>query len=218
MKKEWTVQKTGTPIATVDDALAPECHAYPTEQELRKTMRKSVVMAFVASSLLLLSEVTGKAATFWDIDLFFKYLSDETTAYTYRFDIKGKYDPALETVSVARAWFLVEDDWSRDSKEKVAVDLENQRFVGPSNASLNLLGGQISSDALLTLATTGTLKFTIRRTEGDFLAKEAKLEVETRPRVVPDGGATLMLLGVALAGIESLRRRMARRNWQPRRT
>ena len=177
-------------------------------------MRKSVVIAFLASSLLLLNGVTGRAGTLWDIDLFFKYLSGETIVYTHWFDIKGKYDPASQRVTNAHAWFFVVDDWWLDSKEKVAVDLGNQPFVGPSNASLNLLGGQISSDALLTLATTGTLKYAIRRTEGDFLALAAKLEVETRP--VPDGGATLMLLGVALAGMESLRRRMARRNAQPK--
>ena len=177
-------------------------------------MRNSVVMAFVASSLLLLSGLTGRATTLWDIDLFFKYLSDETTVYTHWFDIKGKYDPASETVIDAHAWFSVEDDWRLDSKEKVAVDLGNRSFVGPSSASLNLVGGQISSDALLTLATTGTLKYTIQRTEGDFVALAAKLQVETRP--APDGGATLMLLGVALAGIESLRRRMARRDTQPK--
>ena len=180
-------------------------------------MRKSVVIAFVASSLLLLNGVTGRAGTLWDIDLFFKSLSGETTVYTHWFDIKGKYDPALQRVTNAHAWFFVVDDWWLDSKEKVAVDLESQPFVSPSNASLNLLGGgQISSDALLTLATTGTLKYAIRRTEGDFLALAAKLEVETRPGGVPDGGATLMLLGVVLAGIEPLRRRMARRNAQPK--
>jgi hypothetical protein len=52
------------------------------------------------------------------------------------------------------------------------------------------------------------------RVEGDFLFWGAKLLVETCPKSVPDGGATLMLLGAALAGIESLRRRTTRRNLQ----
>ena len=31
-------------------------------------------MGLLATNLLILSEVTGKAGTLWDIDLFFKYL------------------------------------------------------------------------------------------------------------------------------------------------
>ena len=175
-----------------------------------KTMRKSGIAAFVASSLLLLSGIAGRGATLWDIDVFFDYLSDEKTSYSRWFDIKGKYDPASERVTNAYAWFSVKDDSLRDSREKVAVDLGNQPLVRPSNVSLNLLGGAISNDALLTLATTGRLKYTLWRTEGDFFASEAKLQIETRPKVVPDGGATLMLLGVALAAIEQARRKMAR--------
>ena len=56
-----------------------------------------------------------------------------------------------------------------DKNEKVAIDLGNKSFLGPSNAYFNLLGGQISGDALVTLDTTGTLKYTFRATEGDFL-------------------------------------------------
>jgi hypothetical protein len=184
-------------------------------------MRKSsVFMAVIASSLVVLSGVTGRAGTLWDVDVFFKHLSDQTTSYTGYFDIKSKYNPALETVTNAQAWFFVKDDelWNpKDKSEKVAIDLGNKYFLGDNSAYFNLLGGELSDDALATLDTTGTLKYTLRRTEGDFLALAAKLYVETCPRAVPDGGATLMLLGVALAGIESLRRRMARRNTQPRR-
>jgi hypothetical protein len=181
-------------------------------------MRKSAIVTLLASSLVVLSGVTGRAGTLWDIDLFFKYLSglsNQTASYTDSFNINGKYDPALERVTNAQAWFLVEDDERYDGVENVQVDLAGDRFRVPSNAGFNL-GVQISGDALLTLATTGTLQYTFRSAEGDFDALAAKLWVETSPRGVPDGGATLMLLGVALAGIESLRRRMARRNAQPK--
>jgi hypothetical protein len=110
-----------------------------------------------------------------------------------------------------QAWFLVLDDQWLDKGEKVAVYLADKPFCGPSNAGFNVLGGQICGDALVTLDTTGTLKYTFCRTEGDFLALAAKLYVETCPKSVPDGDATLMLLGMALTGIEPLRRRMARR-------
>ena len=58
----------------------------------------------------------------------------------------------------------------------------------------------------------GPLKFTVKREAGDFVVWEAKLVYETSPTSVPDGGATLMLLGVALAGIESLRRATAKQS------
>ena len=181
-----------------------------------KNMKKSVIIALVTCSLTVLSGATGRAGTFWDIDLCFEYLSG-TAEYKGFFDIKGKYNPALETVTNAQAWFLVSDDLFDWQKERVALDLGNKPFIGPSNASANLLGGQISGDALKTLATTYTLQYTFRAIEGDFLALAAKLYVETCPKTVPDGGATLMLLGLSLAGIEPLRRRMARRNTQPKR-
>jgi hypothetical protein len=179
-------------------------------------MRKSVFIALAASSLIVLSGVTGRAGTLWDIDVFYNYLSGQTATYTGYFDIKSKYNSALETVTDAQAWFLVLDDQWFDPNEKVAVDLGDKPFVGSSYASFNILGGKVSGDALVTLDTTGTLKYTLRRTEGDFLALAAKLYVETCPRAVPDGGTTLMLLGAALAGIEPLRRKMARTNTQRR--
>jgi hypothetical protein len=189
----------------------------PQQIKIKQDMKKSVIVTLVACSLVVVSGVTGRAGTLWDIDVFFKYLSGQTPTYTDYFDIKGKYDPNLETVTSAQAWFSVSDDEFDWAKEKVSVDLGNKPFVGPSNASFNLLGGKISGDALVTLNTTGTLQYMFRATEGDFSALSAKLYVETCPRTVPDGGATLMLLGVALAGIESLRRRMARRYTQSRR-
>ena len=136
-------------------------------------MRKSVFMALVASSLIVLSGVTGRAGTLWD------------------------------------QWF--------GSPESGVADFGDQPFLGPRNISLKLLNDEISGSAFVTLDTTGKLKYAVRSNQGDFLAWGAKLLVKTSPRAVPDGGATLMLLGVALAGIEPLRRRMARRNTQPRR-
>ena len=178
-------------------------------------MRKSVFIALVASSLLVLSGVTGRAGTLWDIDLFFKHLSDQTSSYTSVFDIRSKYNPALETVTSAHAWFQVGDDWDlRYEKEKVAVDLGRTYGQFSGSATSSLLGGDFSGEALASLNATGMLQYTIRRTEGDFDALAAKLYIETSPRAVPDGGATLMLLGVALAGIESLRRRIAGKSLQ----
>jgi hypothetical protein len=185
--------------------------------QIKQDMTKSLIVTLIASSLVVLSGVSGKARTLWDIDILFKYVSSQTGPHTDSFDIKGKYDPALKTLTDAYASFLVWDNHWYDKGEEVAVDLEKKRFLCRSDASFNLLGRQISADALAKLATTGSLQYTIHAIEGDFLAVAAKLWVETCPKTVPDGGATLMLLCLTLAGIEPLRRRMARRNTQPRR-
>jgi hypothetical protein len=168
--------------------------------------------------MMALSGVTGRAGTLWDVDLLLnpKYLSDKTT-YSSEFDITSKYNPTFETVTYAYAWFPVTDDQWFDWSEEVAVDLGGQPFLGPSSATLNVLGGNVSGNAFATLDTTGQLKYSFRGTEGDSLSWGGKLYVETRPRSVPDGGATLMLLGMALGGIEPLRRKMSRRNTEPRR-
>ena len=182
-------------------------------------MKKLVLIALGATGLLLLSGLTGKAGTLWDIDLFFpsNYLSDQQTNsnYTDYFDISSKYNPKLEKVTFAKLWVVATDDQVRpDSEESASVYLGDQLFLGPKKISLNLLSGELSGNALATLDKYGKIKYSIHREEGDFLVWGAKLLVETSPRSVPDGGATLMLLGVALAGIESLRRRTAKRNLQ----
>ena len=88
-------------------------------------------MALVASSLVVLSGVTGRAGTVWDIDVFFKYLSGQTTSYTGYFNIKSKYDPALETVTDAQAWFLTSDDqWDRRRRKRSQSTLETKAFLG----------------------------------------------------------------------------------------
>jgi VPDSG-CTERM motif len=171
-------------------------------------MRKSVFMGLVATILLILSEVTGKAGTVWDIDLFFNYLSDQPT-YTDSFDVNSSYDSELGNVTGAQQWSLVSEDQSFAKEETV------EAVLSPSNASLDLAGGQTLGDASVTLDATGTLKYAFEGTGDDFFASD-KSDAETSSRRVPDGGATLMLLGVALAAIEQLRRRMARRNGQPK--
>lgn len=179
-------------------------------------MRNSPITLIIASSLLVLTGAAGRAGTLWDVDVFAKYLSSETTKYTGYFDITSEYDPTVEKLSYAKAWFLFSDDSWADAAEWVSVDLGYDTFLDPVKITFALVGsGLITGDAFLTLDETGKLKYTIYRTKGDFWALAAKLMAETSPRTsprgVPDGGATLMLLGVGFAGIESLRRRMARK-------
>jgi len=177
-------------------------------------MRKSVSMALMASSLLVVSAISGKAVTYADFDVFAEHLSYSNPIKSGVFDITtgpfGGYDPNTQTVYSALVCFALSDDQLLDSNEWVQFQLDGLNFLNPIEVDLTLVGGQVMGSALVSLDSTGKLSYTIQRTAGDFWALGAKLIAEAGPRSVPDGGATLMLLGGALAGIEALRRRTVR--------
>ncbi len=179
-------------------------------------MRKSVYITLTAASLLIASALAGKAVTYWDIDVFAEKLTSLNSTKSGTFDITtgllGGYNPATETVTSATVWFAVSDDQLLDSDEWVQFKLNGEDFLKPIEVDLTLVSGQILGTALVSLDATGKLSYTIQQTgRGDFWALGAKLMAEAGPRAVPDGGATLMLLGGALAGIEVLRRRAAKK-------
>ena len=192
-----------------------EHDARKTSLTRKQTMKKSTYVALTAICLLIASALTGKAVTYWDIDVFSVKLSDSNRTKAGEFDITtgllGGYDPLAQTIYSATVWFGLSDDSLLDSDEWVEFKLDGLDFLTPIEVDLGLVSGQVLGQALLSLDSTGTLSYTIQRTDGDFWALGAKLMAEAKPRTVPDGGATLMLLGGALAGIEALRRRSARR-------
>ena len=183
-------------------------------------MKKSLLIALGTSSLLLLGGLTGRATTIERWLPNGKYLSSENGAtpeyeseYTDSFDIANNgYDSKKEKVTFAELWIEATDDQVSDSWESGSVYLGDRQLVGARKVSLNLLKAEVSGDLLGTLDNDGTLKFKVKREAGDFVVWKAKLVYETSPTSVPDGGATLMLLGVALAGIESLRRATAKQS------
>ena len=178
-------------------------------------MRRFISVALAAGCLLVLTATMGKAVPYWDIQVFSEKLSSSNPTKSGEFNITtgllGGYDPLTETVSSATVWFAVSDDQLLDSDEWVQFTLDGLNFLNPIEVDLTLVSGQVSGSALVSLDSTGTLSYTIHRTEGDFWALGAKLMAQAGPRSVPDGGATLMLLGGALARIEVLRRRSARK-------
>jgi hypothetical protein len=183
-------------------------------------MKKSVLIALGTSSLLLLGGLTGRATTIERWLPNGKYLSGDpgTTEYTDSFDIKNNgYDSKKEKVTFAELWIEAKDDQVSDSWESGSVYLGDRQLVGAKKVSLDLLKAEVSGDVLGTLDKDGTLKFKVTREAGDFVVWEAKLKYETSPTSVPDGGATVMLLGLGLAGIESMRRRTTRQSLQQKR-
>ena len=184
-------------------------------------MKKSLLIALGTSSLLLLGGLTGRATTIEKWLPNGKYLSGEKGGipdYTDSFDIKSHgYDHKKEKVTFAELWIGAKDDQVSDPWESGSVYLGDRQLVGPKKLSIYDLGGVVSGDALGKLDNDGILKFTVKREAGDFIYWQAKLVYKTSPISVPDGGATLMLLGLGMAGIEVLRRRTARQNLQQKR-
>jgi hypothetical protein len=177
-------------------------------------MKKSLLIALGTSGLLLLGGLTGRATTIEKWLPNGKYLSENlgTTDYTDSFDIKGQgYDSKKEKVTFAELWIGAKDDQVSDPFESGSIYLGDQQLVGPRK--LNLLWGEVSGNAREKLDNDGILKFTVKREAGDFIYYQAKLVYETSPISVPDGGATLMLLGLGMAGIEVLRRRTAKQRF-----
>ena len=189
-------------------------------------MKKSVLIALGTSSLLLLGGLTGRATTIERWLPNGKYLTGENgtteyteSEYTDSFDITNNgYDSKKEKVTFAELWIEAKDDQVSDTWESGSVYLgEDRQLVGARKVSIDLLKAEVSGDVLGMLDKDGSLKFTVKREAGDFLVWQAKLVYETSPTSVPDGGATLMLLGLGLAGIESLRRRIAKQSLQQNR-
>jgi hypothetical protein len=170
--------------------------------------------------MLIVSAITGKAVTYSysDTDLFAHLISRTNPKYSGTFDITSDgYDKDTQTILNAKVGFALSDDQLLDTDEWVTFELNGEDFLSPIEVDLTLVGGQVIGQALVTLDQTGTLSYSIlwdryRNTRySDFWALGAKLVAEAGPRAVPDGGATLMLLGGALAGIEVLRRRAAKK-------
>jgi len=84
-------------------------------------------------------------------------------------------------------------------------DLASSTIVTQTTTFLNVTGvGTLSAAGFDT--TPGTWSFTISNTDG-LAHSTFGFQADTAPKV-PDGGATAALLGVALAGVEVLRRKL----------
>ena len=132
-------------------------------------------------------------------------------SYTNTWDISDEADFSSTLVfDSATASFWFSDDVDSWQDEHVSVDLGavsswlNNVEVGGTFASYELVSGNLSMTLLADIAADGKLTYTVRADSGDFYLKETQLTVYAH---VPDGGSTLMLLGLALVGFAALRRR-----------
>jgi hypothetical protein len=127
-------------------------------------------------------------------------------------DIAG-FRPLEDIAYNASAYFYVRDDRDSSTAEIINIKLDGIQFDKDYSyiSSPLILGGNlwsVSAWLLIQLNVDGTLKYTVKA-EGlasDFYLDYARLDVDawikgSGSHSVPDGGATLVLLGLGFAGM-----------------
>jgi hypothetical protein len=176
----------------------------------------SFVFSFSASALTITDEVFGYPL---------KFLTPSNPSYSKEFNILDDgYNPETMYVKSATAYFWFADD-ADSALEWVKVHLGNLLLLGPievngnhSNpiGSYDMRSGSLS-DTMVGDLQDGKIDYLVKVVKkdgktGDTYLKGARLVVEvceipeeTPP--VPEGGATLVLLGLGLAGLAGVARR-----------
>jgi len=135
----------------------------------------------------------------WPYNLFPEYYSDE-----------AGFDPSGESVVGATAYFYLQGTLDLQQEEVVVeiADLTEGPVVIDYlwNNTIEIADLQLIVD----LQDDGRVGYTVTAVSGDVQFDYARLDADARPtgaQGVPDGGATIALLGMAMAGIGLLRRR-----------
>jgi len=126
------------------------------------------------------------------------------------------FNAATETIVSAVATFKFADDGGRnDGSESASVKLDGSNFTSVSNPALwyavspnyTTVGGALGT-LLSALTADGELVYKVKATKGDLYFKWAQLTVTTETRKVPDAASTVALLGLGLASLAVLRRKV----------
>ena len=178
-------------------------------------MIKKILALTVGSALLIGSNAL--AITYTDentVDVLFNGTGNNggVTSHSSSFNLTPGYNPVTHTLTSATAVFTMYDV---NGDEGFNITVEGDLFVtqGSFSASIDV-GGSIVGALLGNLDEDGILNYTITRTGGNFWLWNAKLTAEGQERQpstngVPDGGATLTMLGMGLLGVFSIRRKLA---------
>lgn len=151
------------------------------------------------------------------------FLNSGDTTYSGTFNIlTAGFDPDDYTINSAIARFAFADDGD-SGYEYASIQLGNPlaAFIASTEVdgnhsappnSYHWISAALNSTFLADLQVDGLLKFRVKRESGDFYLKRVVLEVSgdrKPPSHVPDGGATLGLLGGGLLGLLALARRLS---------
>jgi hypothetical protein len=162
-------------------------------------------------ALAIMSSSSTYAADYSD------YVNIETVIHSGNPSVTGTFNIAddgfngtSESINWADVQFVVYDN---DSNRDVVTMTVGGDYAGSGSVrnGFNLFGGSLLGEALLDLSVDGIVAFTIHWLSGDaFRVSEAALSVQTtsNAQAVPDGGSTVMMLGLALLGFGTLHRKL----------
>lgn len=126
-------------------------------------------------------------------------------------DDVGGYVPAAlggtEDVTVASATFELQD--LAGQYAPVVVTSENG-FLGTSPSQQIVLAPGVAASLVSVVQDQGNIDWKVSAIQGGFKVNWARFDVQTTqkpPVAVPDGGATIGLIGLAMLGLLAVRRR-----------
>ena len=169
---------------------------------------KPRLLISVVAAVLAFGANAADAVPYYDTNS--HYAVGTTVLGTFDITTPGGYDPTSQIVYWASATFtFIGPD---DVQSSVSINLldgavSQNFYVGFS------ISGQITTEALGILSATGQADYSITSTQGLFHILYATLTANAGPRTstsstaVPDGGATLGLLGLSLFGLGIFYRR-----------
>lgn len=89
----------------------------------------------------------------------------------------------------------------------VGITLDNALFISGVPVSTNWISAGVTGTFLSSLNVDGMLNYTVTVTDGLVLLNESKLDAwGTVRQAVPDGGTTLVLIGLGLIGLLAARK------------
>lgn len=139
-------------------------------------------------------------------------------SYTGSWDLVNEgYDPITEQIDSAIATFTLVDTVG---SERWTVTVDTQSFASGGNIPNATLAGlgtftfanNVQGSALVTLDQTGLLSYTVTSTYGNFWLTEASLTAQASERLgyaIPDGGASIAILGLGILSLLGLKRGLA---------
>lgn len=174
---------------------------------------KNTLSAVCLTALVLAFGITASRANeYYDYDNINVWLSASNPVRPGTFDIAHQgYDSSAETIISADVEFVF---WDSDTNaDGVTVSVGGMTEPGSTvTQGFSIFGGSLTGQALLSLDENGQVGYQIEWLSGDsFKVSAASLIVQTTPNSVvgvPDGGATVALLGLGLVALEWGRRKV----------
>jgi hypothetical protein len=177
-------------------------------------MRNLLPLKLVTVAVLVAGLGSARALTFQDLHTINQALNGGHPSHAGTFNITTDgFNPALHVLTSATATFVFTATGA--SEKTVNILLAEQAFASQSFTGNTTISDGVSASILANLQADGLLAYTVNRQDGNFTLVSAQL-IANGDRIgngnglpsVPDGGATVGLLGLALLGLAGLRRRL----------